>query len=162
MTPGARIAAAIGVLDRVLAGTPAEACLTGWARGARYAGSGDRAAVRDHVFQALRCRRSYACLGGGKTGGADDRGAAGRGAIPDALFTGAGPRPAPLTRRSARPARPRPRRRQRMDLPDWLVRRSAPRSGDRAEQRPRRSGKRRRSCCGSIPGARGWRPRAGH
>ena len=49
MTPGARIAAAIGVLDAVLAGEAAEKALTGWARGARYAGSKDRAAVRDHV-----------------------------------------------------------------------------------------------------------------
>ena len=34
----------------------------------RFAGSKDRAAVRDHVFQALRCLRSYACLGGAATG----------------------------------------------------------------------------------------------
>jgi 16S rRNA (cytosine967-C5)-methyltransferase len=36
----------------------AEAALTRWARGARYAGSGDREAVRDWVFRALRQRRS--------------------------------------------------------------------------------------------------------
>jgi 16S rRNA (cytosine967-C5)-methyltransferase len=29
---------------------PAEQALTRWARGARYAGSKDRAAVRDHVY----------------------------------------------------------------------------------------------------------------
>jgi 16S rRNA (cytosine967-C5)-methyltransferase len=50
MTPGARAAAAIEVLDQWLGGTPAERALTRWARGARYAGSKDRAAVRDLVY----------------------------------------------------------------------------------------------------------------
>ena len=68
MTPGARASAAIGILDRILAGTPVEQALTNWARGARYAGSGDRAEVRDIVFQCLRCRSSYAARGGGLTG----------------------------------------------------------------------------------------------
>jgi 16S rRNA (cytosine967-C5)-methyltransferase len=54
VTPAARIAAAAEVLDRVLAGDPAERALTGWGRGNRYAGSRDRAAVRDLVFDALR------------------------------------------------------------------------------------------------------------
>ncbi|WP_317624708.1 RsmB/NOP family class I SAM-dependent RNA methyltransferase [Rhodalgimonas zhirmunskyi] len=44
----------------------AEQALTRWARGARYAGSGDRAAVRDHVYDALRQKRSAAILGGGE------------------------------------------------------------------------------------------------
>ena len=40
----------------------------------RFAGSGDRAAIRDHVFEAIRCRRSFAALGGAETGrGLDDR-----------------------------------------------------------------------------------------
>ncbi|OYW54302.1 MAG: SAM-dependent methyltransferase [Rhodobacterales bacterium 32-66-7] len=68
MTPGARASAAMGVLDQVLAGAPVERVLTNWARGARYAGSSDRAALRDIVFQCLRCRSSYAALGGGLTG----------------------------------------------------------------------------------------------
>jgi 16S rRNA (cytosine967-C5)-methyltransferase len=68
MTPGARAAAAIAVLDRILAGEAAEKALTNWARGARYAGSSDRAEVRDIVFQCLRCRSSYAAMGGGLTG----------------------------------------------------------------------------------------------
>ena len=38
MTPGARVAAAVGVLDAWLAGAPVERALTAWARGARYAG----------------------------------------------------------------------------------------------------------------------------
>ena len=64
MTPAARIASAIGILDRILAGAPAEQALTTWARVSRYAGSSDRAAVRDHVFDALRCLRSYTALAG--------------------------------------------------------------------------------------------------
>lgn len=68
MTPGARVAAAITVLDRWLAGQPAEQALTAWARGARYAGSGDRAAIRDHVYDVLRRLESCAALGGGRTG----------------------------------------------------------------------------------------------
>ena len=54
MTPAARLSAAIGILDRVLGGAVAEKTLTNWARGNRYAGSGDRHAIRDLVFDALR------------------------------------------------------------------------------------------------------------
>lgn len=68
MTPQARHAAAIGVLDRWIDGTPVEKSLVNWARGARYAGSKDRAAVRDIVFQSLRCRDTYATLGKGLSG----------------------------------------------------------------------------------------------
>ena len=68
MTPGARVAAAISVLDDWLTGRPVEQALMQWARGARYAGSKDRAAVRDHVFDALRARGHCAQLGGGSDG----------------------------------------------------------------------------------------------
>lgn len=64
MTPTARVSAAIEILDDVLAGENAERVLTTWARGHRYAGSKDRAAIRDHVFDAIRCMRSYGWLGG--------------------------------------------------------------------------------------------------
>lgn len=68
MTPAARIAAAITILDSYVAGQPAEQALTNWARASRYAGSKDRAAVRDHVYDALRCRRSFGARGGSDTG----------------------------------------------------------------------------------------------
>ena len=68
MTPAARVSAAIDVLDRILVGTSAEVALTNWGRANRFAGSGDRNAIRDHVFEALRCRSSFAALGGGLTG----------------------------------------------------------------------------------------------
>lgn len=68
MTPAARYAAAIDVLDHAADGQPAEKALTAWGRSNRYAGSKDRAAVRDHVYDVLRQKRSVACLGGGTTG----------------------------------------------------------------------------------------------
>ena len=68
MTPGARLSAAIELLDAVLAGAPAERELTRWARASRFAGSKDRAAVRDLVYDGLRRRRSLGLLGGGDTG----------------------------------------------------------------------------------------------
>ncbi|MBK1635688.1 RsmB/NOP family class I SAM-dependent RNA methyltransferase [Rhodovulum adriaticum] len=98
MTPAARIAAAIGLLDGWLAGGAAEQLLTNWSRANRYAGSGDRAAIRDLVFDALRCRRSVEALGGGDTGRCMMIGLLrARGEDPQTLFTGEGYAPAPLT-----------------------------------------------------------------
>ena len=50
MTPAARVSAAIEILDAVLEGARAETALTRWGRANRYAGSKDRAAIRDHVL----------------------------------------------------------------------------------------------------------------
>ena len=107
MTPGARLSAAIELLDAALAGAPAERELTRWARASRFAGSKDRAAVRDLVYDGLRRRRSLGWLGGGDTGRAillAHRPP--RAATSDALFTGEGFDPAPLDRRRARRASP--------------------------------------------------------
>ena len=68
MIPAARVAAAIDILDEILEGQPAEKALTNWGRRSRFAGAKDRAAIRDLVFDALRCRRSFAALGGSETG----------------------------------------------------------------------------------------------
>lgn len=121
MTPAARIGAAIGILDRVLAGTAAEQALTGWARGSRFAGSGDRAAVRDHVFDALRCLRSCTALGGGAASGRSLMIGLLRasGADPATIFTGEGYAPAPLTAEDG-PAVAPPSRWAALDCPDWL------------------------------------------
>jgi len=98
LTPGAQAEAAIDVLNRIDSGEAAEKALTGWARRSRFAGSGDRAAVRDHVFQVLRCYRSYACLGGAATGRGRMIGALrADGRDPAELFTGTGYAPALLT-----------------------------------------------------------------
>lgn len=98
MTPAARIAAAIEILDAWREGAPVEKVLTNWARRSRFAGSKDRAAVRDHVFEALRNLNSFAALGGGEGGRALMIGAlrAQVLAVED-YFTGEGHAPAPLT-----------------------------------------------------------------
>src|SRR5690349_14958028 len=59
MTPAARVQAAIEVLDAVIAatqgnGAPADRILSEWFRPRRFAGSGDRRAVRDMVYSAIR------------------------------------------------------------------------------------------------------------
>ncbi|MFA7586299.1 MAG: RsmB/NOP family class I SAM-dependent RNA methyltransferase [Novosphingobium sp.] len=59
MTPAARVQAAIEVLDLVIAaarsgGAPADRILTDWFRTRRFAGSGDRRAVRELVYAAIR------------------------------------------------------------------------------------------------------------
>jgi 16S rRNA (cytosine967-C5)-methyltransferase len=123
MTPAARHAAAIEILDDIAAGNAAEACLTRWARGSRYAGSKDRAAVRDIVFDVLRRRASCAWLGGGVTGRALVQGLVRlQGADPDAVFTGQGHAPATLeaAERSTTTLSDAPRD-VRMDMPDWLL-----------------------------------------
>lgn len=119
MTPSARIAAAADVLDRVLAGVGAESALTNWGRASRYAGSGDRSAIRDLVFSALRCRRSFAALGGGLTGRGLMLGLA-REAGQDVgvLFNGEGHALAPPGPQEAGRA---PDPLEALDCPDWLA-----------------------------------------
>jgi 16S rRNA (cytosine967-C5)-methyltransferase len=98
MTPAARLSAAIEVLDRILAGAPAEQALTNWGRGNRFAGSGDRHALRDLVYDALRCKRSFGALGGAAaqiTGRALILGGVRAAGLAEAsLFTGEGHAPA--------------------------------------------------------------------
>lgn len=120
MTPGARVQAAIECLDRISEGAPAEQVLTAWARASRFAGSKDRAAVRDHVFDVLRCWRSAAAQGGGDSGRARMLGALrAAGAEIDALFSGQGHAPAPLSE-FERAAGRTPEGAEAADLPDWL------------------------------------------
>lgn len=134
MTPAARVQAAIEILDTILAGKPAEQALTGWARRSRFAGSGDRAAVRDHVFGALRCRRSHAALGGAETGrGLMLGGLRAAGGDPAEIFTGMGHAPAPLTTQEAGAGAPAKDAAERLDLPDWLWPRFRDSLGDAAE-----------------------------
>lgn len=119
MTPAARLSAAIEILDRVLAGAPAEQVLTNWARASRFAGSGDRHAVRDLVYDALRCRRSFAALGGAETGrGLILGGLRSAGVDPETLFTGEGHAPAPLSSADIGQA---PTGFAALDIPDWLA-----------------------------------------
>jgi len=122
MTPAARIASAIEVLDLWLGGEPAERALTNWGRANRFAGSGDRAAIRDHVFDAIRCRRSFAALGGAGTGRGLMIGALrAAGTDPATLFTGEGHAPATLTDSEGLAPPPPDDPLVRLDCPDWLA-----------------------------------------
>lgn len=121
MTPAARVASAIVILDAVIGGEPAEKQLTTWARQNRYAGSKDRAAVRDLVFEALRRKRSLAVWGGAETG---------RGLMIglqramdgdlDAIFTGEGYAPTRLEEEE-RDAMGTPEGDAALDVPEWLA-----------------------------------------
>ena len=94
MTPAARLSAAIEVLDAILLGQAPEMVLTNWGRANRFAGSGDRGAIRDLVYDALRCRSSFAALGGGLTGrGLVLGGMRAAGLEEGALFSGEGHAP---------------------------------------------------------------------
>ena len=121
MTPEARLASAIDILDRMIAGAPIEPALVNWARQSRFAGSRDRAAVRDLVFEAWRCRRSYAWRGGSLTGRGLMLGRCwARKIDPADVFSGQGYGPPALTS-DERPISvddaPAP---VRYDCPDWL------------------------------------------
>lgn len=123
MTPAARYAAAIDILDMVSAEKSAEKCLAGWARNNRFAGSKDRAAIRDHVYDVLRAKRSLAALGGGTSGRNLILGLLLRNNIaPDTVFGAGGYGPAALGANEQHNHRlsdtlPQP---VEFDLPDWL------------------------------------------
>jgi 16S rRNA (cytosine967-C5)-methyltransferase len=66
MTPGARLAAAIEILDTILVRKrPADLALTEWARAHRFAGSGDRRGIEARVYHVLRRRNECAALAAG-------------------------------------------------------------------------------------------------
>ncbi len=119
MLAAARVSAAMEVLDRALGGMSLDTALTAWGRSHRFAGSTDRAAIRDLVFDGWRCKRSYAALGGAETGrglmlgrlrtlGQDEE---------REVFTGVGHAPAPVT---AADLRCDPTGLAALDCPDWL------------------------------------------
>lgn len=59
MTPAARVEAAIGLLDRIIAAAhakaaPADRILADWFKASRFAGSKDRRAIRELVYGAIR------------------------------------------------------------------------------------------------------------
>ena len=134
MTPAARLAAAAEILDRILADEPAEKALTGWARRSRFAGSGDRAAIRDLVFDALRCKRSFAALGGAMTGRGLMLGLLRQeGRDPATLLTGEGHALPPLTEDEAAAGRIPASGAEACDIPDWLWPQFTQSLGDRSE-----------------------------
>ncbi len=124
MTPAARLSAAIELLDAILRGEPAERALMRWARASRFAGSKDRAAIRDIVFDCLRQRRSLGWRGGGDTGRALVLArTAAEGEDLDGFFTGQGFDPAPVNsveRKTLTADLAAAPREVRLDVPDFL------------------------------------------
>ena len=120
MTPAARVQAAITLLDLILSGESAEKTLTRWGRQNRYAGSKDRAAIRDWVYDALRCRRSYAACGGAETGRALLIAALRRQNLdPQDYFNAQGYAPSLLAAEEGK-AKAHISAAEQADLPDWL------------------------------------------
>lgn len=69
MTPGARYQAAIDLIDQ-LAQTqmPLDRLFANWAKSHRYAGSKDRRAIKDNVFELMRWRGHLKSVAGAETG----------------------------------------------------------------------------------------------
>lgn len=136
MTPAARINAAIGLIDRIVAGELADRALAAWGRKNRYAGSKDRAAIADLVYCVLRRKRSLASLGGGESGRKLLLGYLREaGEDPEAIF-GVGPYgPSPLTdlERSGGQI-PQPDSGESADFPEWLWRDIQDSQGDKARE----------------------------
>jgi 16S rRNA (cytosine967-C5)-methyltransferase len=79
MRPGARIRSAVEVLDDILhRHRPASVALADWGKASRFAGSGDRAAVGNLVYDALRRKLSIAARMRSDTSRSLVLGAAGR------------------------------------------------------------------------------------
>ena len=129
MRPGARIAAAIEILVEVTERhRPVSLALADWGKAHRFAGSGDRAAIGNLVYDALRRRASIAFAMG-----ADTPRAVALGAAPDAfalppseivtMCTGADHAPEPLGEREilglTRPPDNAPSHIE-ADVPEWL------------------------------------------
>lgn len=126
MTPAARVQAAIDILDAVIeaalrGGAPADRIATDWFRSHRFAGSKDRRAIRDLVWNAIRACGEVPPSG---------RSAALRLAKADpalaALFTGEGYGPSPMVPDETVAAAG--------IAPQWLVERLAASGLDQAEQ----------------------------
>jgi 16S rRNA (cytosine967-C5)-methyltransferase len=132
MTPAARVAAAIEICDQIIQGQRTEIALTRWARASRFAGSKDRAAVRDLVYTARRRWLSAQAVSGGYTGRDILRGVLmQQDADLDALFGVGGHAPAALTD-DERIIHATQTDAQSCDIPDWLWDYWCAQLGDRA------------------------------
>ncbi|MDX2158147.1 MAG: RsmB/NOP family class I SAM-dependent RNA methyltransferase [Hyphomicrobiaceae bacterium] len=141
MRPGARIAAAIEVLTEVVERhRPVSLALADWGKAHRFAGSGDRSAIGNLVYDALRRRASLAWAMGSDTPRAMAIGAApdALGLDPDAvaaLCTGEDHAPLPLDdaeRQGLVEGRPGAPPHIQADVPEWLWPAFESQFGDRA------------------------------
>ncbi len=129
MTPAARAQAAVEIVDAWRSGPEGlDRGLTRWGRTHRFAGSGDRRAIADLVYDTVRRMRSAAWVAGAAEPGSGRdllRGSLMLDDIdPGTLFTGEAHAPARLgesERRPGRALRTAPRA-VRLDLPDWIER----------------------------------------
>jgi 16S rRNA (cytosine967-C5)-methyltransferase len=100
VTPPARLAAAIDILDEIARSNgPADGAIKAWGRNHRFAGSKDRKAIAEHVYVALRARAGSQWRMGSDGGRALVLGAVADRCPDDveALFTGEAHGPTPLT-----------------------------------------------------------------
>ena len=125
MTPAARIQAAIEVIDIWFAGDEGiDKCLLRWGRSHRFAGSGDRRAIADLVYDAVRRLRSSAWVAGCNeaTNGRDVL----RGSLvlsdldPKEFFSGLKHAPAPLTAEEGTYSLDAAPVAVICDIPDWM------------------------------------------
>jgi 16S rRNA (cytosine967-C5)-methyltransferase len=116
------MSAAIDLIDRIFDGELADRALAGWGRQNRYAGSKDRAAIADLVYDVLRRKRSLAALGGSHTGRGLFLGyMRDAGQDPDTVFGAGTYGPAALSdaeRSAGQP--PQHDSSESADMPDWL------------------------------------------
>lgn len=139
MTPGARVAAVIALLDEVGRGLmPADQALAAYARARRYIGSKDRRAIADELYATLRriVAIDHALAPGVATGRLRAaRHLAEQGLAPATAFSGEGYAPPPLTAEeqailAAAGAEPPPDWAE-ANLPQWLLPAFVRRFGDR-------------------------------
>lgn len=122
MTPAARAAAAIEILDAWEAGDQrAEKVLRDWGRANRYAGSGDRRAIGDLVYTCIRRRRSLLTTHGATGGRGMILGlVTDEGADPHDVFSGVKYAPSALTEAELAAPNTPPTDPMRYDHPDWM------------------------------------------
>ena len=127
MTPPARLAAAIEILDEIARSKgPADGTIKAWGRNHRFAGSKDRKAIAEHVYGALRARALSAWRMGADDGRALVLGAHADNPLNEVepLFSGDAHSPGPLTdgersRLSAPSDAPPPW--VRAGIPEWIA-----------------------------------------
>ncbi|MEM1315296.1 MAG: RsmB/NOP family class I SAM-dependent RNA methyltransferase [Pseudomonadota bacterium] len=127
MTPAARMQAAIEILDGWAPGRHVDRALLAWGRASRFAGSKDRTAVADHVYDALRRWRSLAWPETGPGGRPRLLALAAEAGLLEA-WTGERHAPAPPDAAEAEAAARRLQALReaapeavRLDLPDWIL-----------------------------------------
>ena len=121
MLPAAHVQAAIEILDEILeAEYTADVVIGRWFRRHRFAGSKDRLAIRDHIYDALRNLRFYSAIGGGMRGRAIMIGSLlNKGSDLQSVFSGHRYAPSQLDPKEIGPF-PEASIQERLDIPDWL------------------------------------------